>query len=293
VYYPIVRERNVTQHKHLFIPFTRDKWNALREECQEYAEHDIFITCEMASWDISQLSKDDAAYIVSLFPDHVIRVLLYIRRLDDWVKSVYNQFCKTGINVPPNYNEELKQIVQDEHSPLYPSRIIGKLKELFGQDRVSVYLYDRKKMMDGDIVADVFHLMQKTIPHMAVKPKKINESIAPAALPYLCGDLFTFPKSRWWRLRSMISNVFSMPDSGNIPSNLEEIAAMEMEKLSQIVPGYKTLYKDKRLSLAYPEARVTDKNAVLIVALLYELLDTVYAMQDQLQRHIDQDKSQK
>ena len=80
-----------------------------------------------------------------------IQIVLYLRRQDLYMESLWAQFVKTGkkcISLAEYANSKKSMLVCDYAAG------IKRLQKVFGPDAVTVRIYDRSRLLDGDIVAD-------------------------------------------------------------------------------------------------------------------------------------------
>lgn len=97
-----------------------------------------------------------------------IKVTVYLRRQDELFQSHYSTTVKSGrkheLDPPANaqnryYNYEL---------------LLAPWAEIFGEENINVRIYDRKTLLNGDVVSDLFALM--SIPEGAVLQRNENRN---------------------------------------------------------------------------------------------------------------------
>ncbi|SFM79605.1 hypothetical protein [Shimia aestuarii] len=92
-----------------------------------------------------------------------IRIVMYARRQDDAILSMYGEFMRRGFS-----DHTFEQFVEKALSPhtqvpyLYYRRILTPWIEAFGRDAITVRKFDRQSLLGGDILTDFFAQVFKT-----------------------------------------------------------------------------------------------------------------------------------
>ena len=92
-----------------------------------------------------------------------IDVIVYLRRQDEHFTSDYAQIIKSGGTAHFDQDDVAKW------NPLLPSilnfdTLLDRWASVFGADRVNVRVYEREKLVDGDVVIDFLHTAR--VPHL-------------------------------------------------------------------------------------------------------------------------------
>lgn len=118
------------------------------------------------------------ATLVQSFCDN-IKVVIYLRRQGDALRSAYSTYVKTGGTAPfalPG-PEAIEQRYDYE-------AIIARWAEVFGEGAMDVRLFDRDTLKDGDVVAD-FVASLGIEPLEFILDKEMNKSLGSVGLEFL------------------------------------------------------------------------------------------------------------
>lgn len=108
------------------------------------------------------------------------QVLLYHRRQDEMIQSFY------ALRVLHGFTEPFRAAARVEDPRLDPRPLLASYAAAFGEDAITVRLFDRRRMVGGDAVADLAALLGLDVaaPGFAAPPRE-NVSPGPAALELL------------------------------------------------------------------------------------------------------------
>lgn len=130
-----------------------------------------------------------------LFPDYKIDIVYYLRRIDDYLRSLYSQCIKDshGYLLPYGHysyfdfcREEFFSIENSKRSFL-PSEEISYLYSLVGKENVIIRLYDKNILLNGDIVDDFFSLFNISLGKN--KHRLTNATIKSNLLPHMRNNI--------------------------------------------------------------------------------------------------------
>ena len=109
-----------------------------------------------------------------------IRILVYIRRQDDFLVSTYSTMVKTGRTNPIHVPTMKGQLRRYDHWDL-----LSRWAEVFGRENMICRKYDRSELVDGDIIHDFG--VQAGVPTTPdyERPVMTNESLDADALEFL------------------------------------------------------------------------------------------------------------
>jgi hypothetical protein len=119
-----------------------------------------------------------------------IRIIVYLRRQDDAILSMYGEFMRRGFKPAMTFEEFLKASLGPKtHTPyLYYRRVLSQWVEIFGKDAITVRLFDRKRLRNGDILADFMaEVLQEDAPDLSgLEPSpEDNIGLSAPALEFL------------------------------------------------------------------------------------------------------------
>jgi Tetratricopeptide repeat len=109
-----------------------------------------------------------------------VQIAVYLRRQDQIALSLYSTRLKSGgterVILPRTHADD----------PYFNyDRSIGLWEAAFGGDNVHVRIFDRARLIDGDVVTDFVTTWGVAGPHPYAKGANLNESISPLAQEFL------------------------------------------------------------------------------------------------------------
>jgi hypothetical protein len=110
--------------------------------------------------------------------DFDVKVLCYLRRQDDYLESWYNQMVKMGAKVPEGFSSDLLYTLDEIHSNYL--RVLDAWERIFGRSNMIVRIYDRRNILDGDIIKDflsIFNLKGIYMGNKSISADLRNKSI--------------------------------------------------------------------------------------------------------------------
>ena len=278
LYYPLPAQAPYHRHPRLF-PFNKGEWHKIRREMETSDCTRLLISHE--GWYVHWIRDSDVEAIRECFPGSEIFFILYLRRLDDYCKSLYNERLKNGTISQPGYSAYWKRLAP-QSSYLYPSRLLQQCERQVGRDHLLVRIYDLRSLKNGDSIDDMFDAMGLVLPEGLKKGRRYNQSLPNAALPYMTETLIRASKDDPLRkeMRRKMTAAFSRRDEGGANEALLADLEKEIELLDACyLPGYKKLFEKRKCDLSFPELEASPKD-VLIVDLLYSILFELRKRQD-------------
>lgn len=307
---PIPHWDNVEAHYLLFMPQHRPGrdleplWRELAADVARQApDSDILLSSEDIAFDlVEQMSEGERAAFVSKiqshFPDYKIKIIIYIRRMDDEFKSRFNNGLKFLIwdwerlkDADFAYNDALSLSMRAitgklplETRAFKPaSAFLKDLIETFGRENVIVRLYDRTRLKEGNIVIDVFEAMGRELTDDLLTHARgieTNPKVPDEALPYLLQllralggyDNDAATRTAADDLLLKIKTVFDSSKQGaGAGAGLEaEIEAL-IDEYDRLAPGYRDLFKDRPCDFSFPAVDMDPKEL-----LMFDLLFSLY-----------------
>lgn len=134
--------------------------------------------------------------LAELFADLGFRVVVvaYLRRQDDFLLSLYNQWVKTG-RITTTFAEFLDSQVADPHSYAYYYRHLDSFSQVFGKDAVIVRLFEEAKMVCGNLIADFTALLDLALPPPSHAELHRNDSVPTELLEVIRHEVAKLPSS--------------------------------------------------------------------------------------------------
>jgi hypothetical protein len=226
--------------------------------------------------------------IKQYFPDHCIQFILYVRRIDDWAKSMYNQLVKNYPGRPGQLNPEPAALLSYKNwlvARLRPRKAVGpfwSFTNIFNIIKMAtpantiVRIYDRNVMKNGNILDDFFDIFD--IDPAALMPpvaENVNPGLPASSLPLLITALATTPKLPKNILKDIyqkIEKTFTEKQPPAASATLEHDADTLIEAFDRLAPGYKNLFADRPCTFTFPEVEMEPKERVQ-----FDLLFSLYA----------------
>ncbi len=113
----------------------------------------------------------------NVFKEFNIKVIIYLRRQDIFLESLYAQWAKTGMLTKE------KMLKDDLKKSLFFKKHLDDYTELFGKQNVIVRIFEKDALLNGDVVSDFLQtvgLKNITLPDIPQREK--NYSLSPEAL---------------------------------------------------------------------------------------------------------------
>jgi hypothetical protein len=136
------------------------------KQCQYYRTKKVILSAENFLGGVQPWDYDDELnywkavenYVKKagdLFSNFDTKIILYLRRQDDWLESIINQTIKSGVLAP----EKLRKSSIDELIKIYLPRLnyaktLDIWAEVFGRKAIEVGVYNKKQLFRRDVIAD-------------------------------------------------------------------------------------------------------------------------------------------
>lgn len=126
-------------------------------------------------------------FLVNIFDE--IEIVIYLRRQDDSLLSMYGEYLKRGY-AGPQFDGFVEEALRNRGMVpyIFYKHILGLWQKSFGAERIKVRIFDRKELVGGDILIDLFDLIfQGDIPDLSelVRTKNDNTGFSAPALEFL------------------------------------------------------------------------------------------------------------
>ena len=93
-----------------------------------------------------------ASLLRETFPDYEVYVVVWLRRQDHWLMSMYNNTVKVA-----NYKRDFDVFYKHQVAPWY-GRILDQWGDIFGDDKIKIFLYE-KNNKGLDVVPELLRLI--------------------------------------------------------------------------------------------------------------------------------------
>ena len=266
-----------TQHSSLLKNITREAWEGLKNTsaCQQ-PDRNILLTCEVTAYTFDEITQEHFAIIKETFPNHTIKIILYIHRVDELCKSLYKQLVKT--NYKPramDYASFCADGLRRRATYFFPSKIIEKAYQLIGRENPILRIYDKKTLKNRSIVDDFFDAIKIALPKTITSTElRNNPSIPHRILPFFSSEFLDFQGSTplYKEFLTKASQAYRIQPGTDVGVEHLEVCQEEINKISEYLPEYKALFTEKPLSFSHPDVDVENPSELFLASLLYATL---------------------
>ncbi len=145
-----------------FDPLTGGLAEAVEEFSKVDAETILISSEELAFLTLEELQRLKAAFP----PDTRFKILIYLRRQDLWLQSLWTMWVKTGFSVDTmedfiskaigqeiDENDTLSEFILVRSDPDYSRRII-RWEQVFGKENLVVRVFEKGQIRENNIIVD-------------------------------------------------------------------------------------------------------------------------------------------
>lgn len=144
-----------------------DAIRKLKQELARHAQTDCLLSSELLLFLSDRTRLEE---IFELFPNHQPTLVLYLRRQDRWLESLYQQRVKDG--EVTGFGEWYRRF--KPHMNYYS--LLCAYVDLVGREHIIVRVLERDQLYNGDLLADFcHHLGLRSPPSGAAKTLNISE----------------------------------------------------------------------------------------------------------------------
>jgi hypothetical protein len=146
---------------------------ALRREIEQEKVDNVIISSE------ALISIDRKKRFRTFFSDFQLRVVIFVRRQDEWIESVYQEVLKTGAD----HGLSLESFLKSRRSSLDYYSVIGSWAEVVDRDGIIVAPFEASQIPNGieETFCSLIHLDHDGLR----KPPRRNERLNRACLFFL------------------------------------------------------------------------------------------------------------
>lgn len=156
----------------------------LINEIKECEEGNILLTSESYSLISSErfLGNNTPKKLYKLLKDNnfEIKIIIFIRRQDEYLESLYNQIIKRH-NFTELYHKDINQFYIENIDLFDYQKIIDSWAEVFGENNLIVKIYKKEE----NSVTNIFSSIVGNVEIKGVKNEIINEKISSKTLEFL------------------------------------------------------------------------------------------------------------
>lgn len=185
-----------SDYKHSLAHITGVDKDVFFSEIAQHNMNDILITTEQLSAYLG-MSLSLIEMLKENFPDRKIKIICYLRKIDDFIKSVHNQRMKSFALNRESKHSSLDKFVAfllEQGSPdfpdyIHPSRFLHAFQNTVGKDNLILKIYDKALLKNGNVVDDFLSVLGIDSKESDTKLNK-NKRIENDALPFFFPELF-------------------------------------------------------------------------------------------------------
>ncbi|MBV8978803.1 MAG: hypothetical protein JOZ13_15635 [Alphaproteobacteria bacterium] len=155
-------------------------WQKLQAEAAERTYRLAVLSSEHLSSRL--LEQDEIAWLRDKLSRLAarIRVVVYIRRQDDFLLSTYSTAVKSGATKPLSWPQE--RAIQDRYDHW---RLLERWANIFGRENIVCRRFERPLLKDGDVVADFLDAAGIEVHADFERPEEVNEALDAESLEFL------------------------------------------------------------------------------------------------------------
>ena len=240
-------------------------WRWLAEKVKEYPKTDALLLSSERISRANGFSRVPIRNIINklslYFPDIPCTIIYYIRRLDDYIKSYYNQvmkvFRRRHTDADPfihNYAQFLE--CSNAYFPGFRlSRILHECIKVVGKDNVVCRIFDREKLKDNDLVSDFFDILQIDVSNVHRDVER-NPGLPNSCIPFL-NILYRDEQKMTQnigKIQDKVLAAFNYQDTMVPDKVISKEIEGEVRRIDALMPGYGDLFTKREFSLNFPKA---------------------------------------
>ncbi len=288
LYFPktFAHPNNTYRHSLCKIFKNEDSLNLLLTELAEHRGKDFFITDE----EMNYISKEQYELIQEVLPEYDFKIIFYIRKYDDYVKSLFNERTKVAQRWGIAYTDYASFLDNFFPTSIYsPEKRLEIYSAAVGKENLILKIYDRALLKNNDVVDDILDILgvEKISSTESVSS---NPNVRGELLPFLA-TAATFTKNKDYSNSSyeqynnitslLVESYNSIPkiDEQTLTKHITEIQSA-ITVIDDFIPGYKDLFRNKEINIDPPHTNLEGKD-VFLATLLYSLMNDVQELREE------------
>jgi hypothetical protein len=182
---PISLVKEFTKFRASWPEFSGDRkaiWDDLIDQIEKTKCNKIIISsenfCDLVNEHARDYSEEMGKVIQSYFSPYQVKVIVYLRNIDAYTKSMYNESIKVSSNIF-SYQEALNAYIKHKSIHVHPSIYLDYYANIFGKENIIVKKYSTDTLKNGDVVEDFLDTLDINLPAPNTKSKtKANLSLS-------------------------------------------------------------------------------------------------------------------
>ena len=269
--------KNNPMHRALFCRNENSEtWKDVQNEVSQVGKCNILFSEEDISLMLNRDALPKALSALRLyFPAYNIKIIVFLRRVDEYIKSRYRQDSKTLNGL--DYCEYLQRNISNPRSLLYTSNLIQECHAAVGKENTLIGLYSNSPQYDA--VHSFFELLSLPAPDFYSSKLHENPSFPLKALPFT--KKFLHPAEldndvkKW--AKHTLEKVFRNPKT---PQDFKQVYA-DIAKTIDLVPSYATLLNSTAISFEFSEEAKPE--FVLMYSMLLKISSQISELHNEVQ----------
>lgn len=144
--------------------------------------HTVLVSSENLTGNL--LTREGVRNLATFLRPHFdeIEIVAYLRRQDDAILSMYGEFMRRGFS-PATFTTFLNRSLgpQSNTPYLYYRKVLGNWIDVFGRDAVTVRIFDRARMVGGDVLTDFFTTILDEAPDVSGLTPSADDNVGLSA----------------------------------------------------------------------------------------------------------------
>ena len=248
-------------------------WERFKREISQVKYQNIIISSEEFEW------VQHPALIKRFLPEFSIRPIIYLRRQDDYIESLYGQQIR---DFQPRLKKTIHQYLETSKLAFLDyKRLISQWQQ--AADAIHIRVFDRKFMKNGDVGADFLNVLGITDPSGfepasgPVIDQKTNLSMEALEFMRQCNAL---PMTAAQHMQ-LINHVIRLDKVATQAQDKKRLRLLDFQTRKQIMERYRSM--NSAISAAHPSAtglknlfpEISDDAAVFSQAEQFNMFDVL------------------
>ena len=272
VYYPPFVEMGanleIEHPRHASLVATNDNdhiWKRFAERVNEQTSAETLLISSEWATEANRFAQasiqDTVGRLRRYFPGVDYTIIFYVRRLDDAIKSYYNQLFKDIQRnspwlapFPVEYADFLRAGWSDFNPGFHFSRVIHDCEEALGKDNVVCRIFDRVQLKNNNIIDDFFEILKLDVSALERNVEE-NSRLDDDWIPIL-SRLYRGTKYKtkaMVKIREKVDAAYDFKERMTPNKELVEEIKGEIDRIDALVPGYRDLFSQRDFSLDLPD----------------------------------------
>lgn len=155
-------------------------WQKLVSEIDDTACNNVIISsegfCDLVNENCRDVSSVMGERVKNYLNRYKVVVVCYIREILPYISSMYRESIKVSTRTL-SLEEEIDEFVKRKSIHLHPSIFLGFYAKLFGDESLIVKKYDRKELLNQDVVQDFLYTigLGNELPSFSEKISRISD----------------------------------------------------------------------------------------------------------------------